>query len=512
MRFSRFIKYLSLTTLLFSCHSNEPQEELHLSLRDIQQWINPRYKLEDSKLRAEIERQCLKGGSMYADAYSRSYYRGKGALLWISRRGIDARSDTLLTYLRQVEQHGLTPEGFHVPEIEHDMALIQTKNFGNEDANCVLGRLEYHLTKAFLRYSAGLRYGFIRPHKLLNNLLPDDGSLKPAYRILFDIECETPRDSFYNHALHQACHSESLSSFLQEVSPRDTLYTQIQADYLKARQARDTTRARLAYINMERARWRYPRPRGGKYVWVNLAGMELTAVDETRDTSFTMLVCGGNQGHKTPLLQSAIRRMETDPYWIIPMTIIRKEIVPRHIGDTAYFRRNHYRIIDKQTSQEVNPEGMTAKMLTSGRYTVRQDNGAANSLGRLIFRFPNQFAVFLHDTNNHAAFRRKNRAVSHGCVRVERPLDLALFLMQEPDSILEDKIRMAIDLKPRTRWGKQLLSENPETQKLGSYTYPVPIPVFIDYYTLYPDLKGRLCPHPDTYRYDEEIDKILSGL
>jgi murein L,D-transpeptidase YcbB/YkuD len=512
MRPSRFLQFLFLIILLISCHSNESQKELHLSILNIQQWIDPHFELKNSKIRAEIERQSQLGGRMYADAFTKTYYAGKGNFLWISRHGIDSRSDTLLTCLRQVGSHGLTPRAFHVPDIEHDLSLLHTKEFGDEDVNRVMGRLEYRLTQAYLRYTAGLRYGFVRPHKLLNNLLPDDGNIKPAYRILFDIDCDIPQDSFYHHAMNLARHSDSLAVFLHEVEPCDSLYAQMQADYLAARQAGDTARTRLAYINMERARWRYPRPCGGKYIWVNLAGFELTAVDEARDTSFTMLVCGGNQGHKTPLLQSAIQKVETDPYWIIPMTIVRKEIMPRHVGDTAYFKRNHYRIIDKHSNEEVKPADMTGSMLTSGRYTIRQDNGAANSLGRLIFRFPNQFAVYLHDTNNHGAFRRQNRAVSHGCVRVERPLDLALFLMQEPDSILEDKIRMAIDLKPRTQWGKRLLSENPNAKKLGSYTYPVSTPVFIDYYTLYPDLKGHLVPHPDVYHYDEEIDKILRNL
>ena len=507
-RLSRFL-FLPLFALLYACHSNEREVELHVSMQDIKQWINPEYRLKNQLIRKEIGRLCQQGVCMYADSYTKNYYAEGGNYLWISRHGIDNRTDTLLAYLRLIDKHGLAPQALHVPDIEHDIKLIQTKELEGEDVNRVLGRLEYSLTKAFLRYTAGLRYGFIRPHKLLNHLLPDDGSPNSAYRILFDIDCDVPQDSFYHHAMTQAHQANSLASFLNEVEPHDSLYTKIQADYLAARQKGDTARTRLAYINMERARWRYPRPQGGKYVWVNLAAFELTAVDESRDTSFSMRICGGSQRHKTPLLQSAIQRVETDPYWIIPMTIIRKEIVPRHVGDTAYFQRNHYRIIDKRNNEEVAPAGMTASMLTSGHYTVRQDNGAANSLGRLIFRFPNQFAVYLHDTNNHSAFRRQSRAVSHGCVRVERPLDLAFFLMQKPDSILEDKLRMAIDQKPHTQWGRKLLSDNPEAKKLTSYAYPVPVPVFLDYYTLYPDLEGHLCSYPDVYHYDEEIEKIL---
>jgi len=481
-------------------------------MQDIQEWTRPQFKLESGQIRQEIERQCQGERLMYADDFTKTYYTENNPFIWISRHGIDDRADSLVARLKEIGNHGLVGKGFHLNELEADLTLIKTHSPDIKDVNQVMGRLEYRLTQDYLRYTAGLRYGFVRPHNLLNNLLPDIGEPKKRFRVLFDINCDIPKDSFFLHAIDEAKTSDHISSFLREVEPKDSLYTLFQSEYLKATQKGDTTLQRLSYINMERARWRYPRPRGGKYVWVNLAGFELTAVDEAKDTVVSMVVCGGNQSHKTPLLQSAIERVETDPYWIIPMTIIRKEILPRHTGDTTYFHRNHYRIIDKRSGEELNPADVTSSMLTSGRYTVRQDNGAANSLGRLIFRFPNQFAVFLHDTNNHSAFRRKVRAVSHGCVRVARPLDLALFLMEKPDSILEDKIRMAIDLRPKTKWGRKLISENPDAKKLGTYTYPVPVPVYLDYYTLYPDPDGQLRSHPDVYHYDEEIEKILLSL
>jgi len=512
IRHSRILFILLLVSTLLSCHSDKWGDEVHVSWQDIQEWIRPEYVIKSGQIRQEIEQQCHQENRMYADDFTKSYYTGHNGFIWISRHGLDARADTLLAYLKNVDSHGLPIQGFHLRELEEDLTLIKKHSPEIQDVNQVMGRLEYRLTQAYLRYTAGLRYGFIRPHNLLNNLLPDIGESPKKYRILFDINCDTPKDSFFLHAIEQAGTSNSIGNFLREVEPKDSLYITLQKEFLTARQKGDTTLERLSYINMERARWRYPRPRGGKYVWVNLAGFELTAVDESKDTVLSMAVCGGNQSHKTPLLQSAIERVETDPYWIIPMTIIRKEIVSRHTGDTAYFHRNHYRIIDKRSGEELNPADVTGSMLTSGRYTVRQDNGAANSLGRLIFRFPNQFAVFLHDTNNHSAFRRKVRAVSHGCVRVARPLDLALFLMHKPDSILEDKIRMAIDLRPKTQWGRRFISENPEAKKLGTYTYPVPVPVYLDYYTLYPDPDGQLQSHPDVYHYDQEIEKILLSL
>ena len=110
------------------------------------------------------------------------------------------------------------------------------------------------------------------------------------------------------------------------------------------------------------------------------------------------------------MLQSRIERVDMNPYWNIPYSIVKKEIAPRHAGDEAYFSRNRYRIFNKETGEELPPAAVTSGMLTSGRYRIRQDNGEGNSLGRLIFRFPNNFSIYLHDTNNRQAFKRTNRA------------------------------------------------------------------------------------------------------
>ncbi|MCF0198273.1 MAG: L,D-transpeptidase family protein, partial [Bacteroidaceae bacterium] len=120
-------------------------------------------------------------------------------------------------------------------------------------------------------------------------------------------------------------------------------------------------------------------------------------------------------------------------------------------------------------------------------------------------------AVYLHDTNSPGAFSRANRAVSHGCIRLQRPLDLALFLLGDDASEWTiDRIRMAIDLPPLTERGRQFLEENPDFEPLHSLSFRRPVPLWIDYYTLYPDADGTLREHPDTYGYDQVIANALT--
>ena len=501
--------------LLAACGESSSRRQAR-ALADLQEWMRPEYIVDEECVRLEIKK-CGEAWhhSMYTDAYAHRYYREGNPLVWATRMGIDERADTLLDWLRQAEETGLGRNVFLIDTLDQLLRQLRTFDLHDEGASRVLGRTEFLLTRAFLRYACGQRYGFVRPRQLLNHLLVDQppaGETRPnvVYRQLYDQGSEEVSDSFVHHAIEEVRHHR-LHSFLQEIQPDDTLYRLMANEYRRVRSTSDTTRIRQARINMERARWRYPRPSMGQYIWVNLAAQELTAVDTERDTMTTMRVCCGNYSHKTPLLHSAIRWVELNPYWVIPQSIVRKEIVPRHVGDSAYFARNSYRAVNKETKEEVDPALLTSADLKSARYTLRQERGAGNSLGRIIFRFPNNFSVFLHDTNNRSAFQYANRAISHGCIRVERPLDLALFFLDNPTPLYVDRIRMAIGLTPLSAEGLHYQEQHPDAQPLGSISLPKPVPVWLDYWTLYPTPQGQLQAFSDKYGYDKVIEKLLDS-
>ena len=488
------------------------------SLADVQEWVEPEYAVDGGQIKSEIDRQVGRmGKGMYADSYVHSYYQEKGSpLLWVTRMGVTPSADTLVACMEATGDIGLYSDAFHVDTLKALLDKMHRHDLAEGEANRVLGRLEYMLTHAYLRYACGQRYGYMRPRQVMNHLLVDPPALGEVrqtvvYRQLYDQGSEEVTDSFVHHALEQV-RTHRLTEFLYEVQPTDTLYRRLLGEYRQAKAKADTTRTRLARINLERVRWRYPRPSGERYIFVNLAGQELTAVNAKRDTVLNMRVCCGNRTHKTPLLHSAIRHVELNPYWVIPQTIVRKEILPYHVGDYDYFARNRYRAIDKDTHEELDPGDLTAGDLRSGRYTLRQENGAGNSLGRIIFRFPNNFSVYLHDTNNHRAFQYGNRAISHGCVRVERPLELALFFLDNPSPFYIDRIRMAIDLPPLTAQGRQYKVANPDARPMGSFSFTEPVPVWLDYWTLYPTPDGAFRVYEDNYGYDAVIEDNLKNI
>ena len=264
-------------------------------------------------------------------------------------------------------------------------------------------------------------------------------------------------------------------------------------------------------VNLERARWQYKPEKGTKYVIANIAAFMLQAFNEETDSILEMRICCGSVRNKTPLLYSKIYYMELNPYWNVPQNIIRKEIIPSYRRDTTYFTRNRMKVYDKNGNR-VNPHDIKWAKYTAGvPFTVKQDNKEGNSLGRIIFRFPNPYAVYLHDTPSRWAFNRSNRAVSHGCVRLERALDFAFFLLEKPDELLEDRIRIAMDIAPKSDEGKKL-NRSEAYRELKHYSLKEAIPLFLDYHTMYLAADGKLSYCEDIYKYDDPLLEALNKL
>jgi murein L,D-transpeptidase YcbB/YkuD len=264
---------------------------------------------------------------------------------------------------------------------------------------------------------------------------------------------------------------------------------------------------------MERCRWRDKLhvQDHQKYVVVNVPAFHLWAVGP--DSVVDMRAACGALKTKTPLLSSQISYMQVNPEWVIPMSIIRDDVA-RHGGDSNYFVRHRYYIADRRTGQRLSPSAVSPAMLRSGNYRVAQEGGAGNSLGRIIFRFQNNFSVFLHDTSSPGVFQRDNRGVSHGCVRVQRPFDLALFMMEkDPDEWLLDKLRISMGMKPETEQGREYLDQMDPSVKTPQLVKTINVsprvPILITYYTIFQTPDGSLQHYSDVYGYDDAISESL---
>ncbi len=470
-------------------------------------WKTQAYALNSLRIRDAIDGFCRADrDSMAADYYTRSYYSRRSPFLWIDRSGVDERADTLVAVLKTVGSMGFSEAAFGVERIESDLRRVRCLDFGGDSLaiNRMMASIEYRLTKAYLRYTVGQRFGFADPYRLFNRLdpLPCDSTERPkGFRKLYDAGTERPGNGFYAKALRQI-RSDSLGLFLRSVSPADPLYARLMAELPSAKGL--PARRRLL-CNMERCRWRGGNPvaQDGKYVVVNIPAFHLYAYGG--DSVMEMRVGCGSVKTKTPMLNSAIERMDVNPVWNIPVSIVKGEVA-RHAGDTLYFNRNKYYIVERKSGKRLPAESVTPAMLRSGNYRVSQEGGEGNSLGRIIFRFPNNFSVFLHDTSSRGVFQRDYRGVSHGCIRVERPFDFAAYLLDSPGEWTLDKLRISMDLPPQTARGRAYVKAGHEDNRLVSSLKVSPgVPIYITYFTLYPDCRGRLAAWPDVYGYDEAL-------
>lgn len=231
---------------------------------------------------------------------------------------------------------------------------------------------------------------------------------------------------------------------------------------------------------------------------VNIPSYHLMAVDD-KDTLTMRIGCGTTET-KTPLLTSTIKRMDVNPIWIVPRSIIEKDMI--HYFSRSYCERRGFYVMDRRTGKELNMNQVHAGLLRDPMYAVVQRGGKGNSLGRLIFRFDNNFSVYLHDTSNRDFFKQQNRGVSHGCVRVEKPFELAKFILKDKSEKFLDNLNYCMTAD----------SLNDKKRIIHSIKVEPAVPLYLAYYTIYPT-KGNTpagwSEYPDVYGFDKAIYQYL---
>lgn len=454
--------------------------------------------------------------SLPSDFQTRSYYYRKGDFLWITRHGVDERADTVLKWIGEINADGFSLRQFRVDKIRADLVAIRNLKVDTayQDINYVLARLEYNLTKAYLRYVTGQRFGYVNPNKVLNRLdIRDSNETGTHYRQLFDIKMDHPDKHFYHAALDKVRH-DSVTEMMTAVQPKNPIYWELKERLPKAH----TKGARYKILcNMERARWRTPLSTFDqkKYVLVNIPSFHLQAVDGV-DTLVMRIGCGTFQT-KTPLLTSSIKRMDINPQWIVPRSIIEKDII-RHAGDLQYFKQRRFFLRNRKNGQKVFPSW---EALADKDNMVIQEGGEGNSLGRIIFRFNNPFAVYLHHTSSPGVFSREDRGVSHGCIRVEKPFELAAFLLGNKKHRTLEKIRYSMNAdvsslgKPADELSveqRAVIDTLRKDMLIGSVKIEPEVPIFLTYFTLYPKGNGDFYEYADVYGYDRAIMEQLKQI
>jgi len=191
---------------------------------------------------------------------------------------------------------------------------------------------------------------------------------------------------------------------------------------------------------------------GDRYVVVNLPSTSVEAI-ENGQVAHRYVAIVGDRDHPSPQIAAHISQVTLNPTWTLPVSIIKKEIIPRMQRDPGYLVRQKIRILDN-SGVEVDPKSIDWTTNRAANYTLRQDSGSGNSLGVIRINMPNKLAVYMHDTPGKRLFGVDYRFLSHGCVRVQGVFDYAEWLLQgtpNPEGGVWDKVAMQAKVKDGAR-------------------------------------------------------------
>ncbi|MDD5413121.1 MAG: L,D-transpeptidase family protein [Methylobacter sp.] len=248
-------------------------------------------------------------------------------------------------------------------------------------------------------------------------------------------------------------------------------------------------------LAMERLRW-LPELSAGPSIVVNIPAFQLWAFDAIGKPNANIInmkvVVGKAMKTETPVLMAEMRFIDFMPYWNVPTSILRTEILPKLINNPNYLAQENMEIVTGSGSQIQSVTLASFEQLKQGSLRVRQLPGRKNALGRVKFIFPNENDVYMHDTPANALFSKSRRDFSHGCVRVENPEGLAEFA-----------------LKNQAGWDREAIQLAMQSDKMQRVTLKNPIPVLFFYTTSFFDQYDNLAFYPDIYGHDAVLQGVL---
>jgi murein L,D-transpeptidase YcbB/YkuD len=204
------------------------------------------------------------------------------------------------------------------------------------------------------------------------------------------------------------------------------------------------------------------------------------------------VVVGKAYQHRTPVFTNYMRYVIFRPYWEVPPSITRAELIPKISRNSNYLAAHNYVVVDGAGNAVAG--GAVLGGLRSGIYRIRQKPGPKNSLGLVKFMFPNSYNVYMHGTPATQLFARSRRDFSHGCIRVENPLALAEWVLHDNPEWTEDRIIAAMH-------GSETIQVN--------LTHPIPVLILYSTAVVEPD--GQIHFFNDIYGYDTELRQVLEG-
>lgn len=300
--------------------------------------------------------------------------------------------------------------------------------------------------------------------------------------------------------LHEELASGALpEALLRPLLPRSSEYAALRSEYVRvdaeAPGARDAngfdreTRLERLLVNMERWRW-LPRQLADTRIEVRIPAQQVFVFNTNNITSARAVIVGARRT-PTPTLQAEVQSVTLNPYWTPPASIVRNELARRFQRDPDAVAREGFEVTDQSgILVDASAVDWSARPFP---YLLRQRPGPHNALGRIRFDLPNPYAIYLHDTPNRSVFARVDRALSHGCIRVDDPLGLAAAVLDDP------------------RWTPETLQEVIAAGAERVEMLPRPLAIYILYLTAVVGSDGNVTYYDDLYGRDQRLLAALKA-
>lgn len=401
-------------------------------------------------------------GNVYA-----IYKKNNFQPVWITEKDAVKRAKQMLEELKELSYDGIPASRYNIEELEQKITSID-KEKGMLDTKVAI-EYDKMLTETYVKAAYDLMYGILDPDDAGDMWYHDnDSAINIATRL--DNSGYTTLDNFRSKIpLYRKLVDKAKNLDNTENSPENSRQT--------------------IFVNLERLRW-LPQNFEESYVIAVVPVMELFLV-ENGNVKMNMRAIVGDPDHETPTLNADMKNVVFNPSWGIPPGIMKREVVPQLLSQGEnYLDRKGYVVTDRQGNE------VPASAVTNDNYRnfiVRQPPSERNALGQVKFDLPNPYAIYLHDTPNRTLFDQDNRALSHGCIRVHQPRELADYILTE----MNDKDYDINEIN-------EIVSHN-ETEYVKLKHR---LPVHIVYLTAY-DKDGKVKFYNDIYGRDKQIAGLL---
>ena len=396
----------------------------------------------------------------------RLYGDGEPVLLWIRDGVLTVPARAALTAMERLGDRGLDPQEFQVAELRALAAgLLNTD-------------------EAQFAFDATLSAASIKALRALHGgrAVAADSSTRSVF----------PSSDDYTSEVRALAASTAPDELFDAAEPSSSQYQLLKSALGRYRTPTDTSAVTLTALDrivstMARARTQRRNDSTASVV-VNIPAFRLQAIGAGEGDSLLMdVVVGGASAHRTPEMSDSIRYLVFAPFWEVPASIVRAELMPIARRDPYLLTLNNYQIVDRR-GRVLPATAASVKVLAAGRARIRQLPGGTNSLGRVKFIFPNADDVYLHDTPHRHDFASTRRDQSHGCVRLADPSALARLLLRDQPEWTAERIEQAMQGKV------------PVTVKLTS-----PVPIHLIYATAVARADGSVEFFDDIYGRDTPL-------